>query len=206
MFSPDGRYDPLFISNYLDVYVKDSLKRVKGVADVIIFGERKYSMRLWLDPVRMASRGADGGRRRQRAARTERRSRGRPGWPAALASRARNTRSACGRSGGLSEASQFDNIILKTNNDGTLVRVKDVGRSELGAEDYSSDLRVQRPGCAWASASRSFRTQTRLKCDRDRDRGTGAALEALPAGNDLQAGVRHDRCRGRVHSRRVEHR
>src|SRR5262250_1372743 len=40
VFSPDGRYDPLFISNYLDVYVKDSLKRVKGVADVIIFGER----------------------------------------------------------------------------------------------------------------------------------------------------------------------
>src|SRR5467141_3376619 len=56
VFSPDGRYDPLFISNYLDVYVKDSLKRVKGVGDVIIFGERKYSMRLWLDPVRMASR------------------------------------------------------------------------------------------------------------------------------------------------------
>ncbi len=61
MFSPDGRYDPLFISNYLDVYVKDSLKRVPGVADVIIFGERKYSMRLWLDPVRMASRGLTAG-------------------------------------------------------------------------------------------------------------------------------------------------
>src|ERR1700757_2961713 len=57
VFSPDGRYPPLFLSNYLDVYVKDSLKRVKGVADVIIFGERKYSMRLWLYPVRMASRG-----------------------------------------------------------------------------------------------------------------------------------------------------
>jgi HAE1 family hydrophobic/amphiphilic exporter-1 len=57
VFSPEGRYSPLFISNYLDVYVKDSLKRVPGVADVIIFGERKYSMRLWLDPVRMASRG-----------------------------------------------------------------------------------------------------------------------------------------------------
>ena len=57
VFSPEGRYTPLFMSNYLDVYVKDSLKRVPGVADVIIFGERKYSMRLWLDPVRMASRG-----------------------------------------------------------------------------------------------------------------------------------------------------
>src|SRR6201987_1342210 len=48
VFSPDGRYPPLFLSNSLYVYVKDSLKRVKGVADVIIFGERKYSMRLWL--------------------------------------------------------------------------------------------------------------------------------------------------------------
>ena len=59
IFSPEGRYTPLFMSNYLDVYVKDSLKRVPGVADVIIFGERKYSMRLWLDPVRMASRALD---------------------------------------------------------------------------------------------------------------------------------------------------
>ena len=43
VYSPDGRYDPLFMSNYLDVYVRDSLKRVPGVADVFIFGERKYS-------------------------------------------------------------------------------------------------------------------------------------------------------------------
>jgi len=51
----DGnKYSTLFMSNYLDIYVRDSLKRVPGVADVLIFGERKYSMRLWLDPVRMA--------------------------------------------------------------------------------------------------------------------------------------------------------
>src|ERR1039457_3174112 len=56
VFSPDQRYSTLFMSNYLDVYVRDPLKRVPGVADVQIFGERKYSMRLWLDPVRMASR------------------------------------------------------------------------------------------------------------------------------------------------------
>src|SRR5437879_13721302 len=56
VYSPDGRYDPLFMSNYLDVYVKDALKRIPGVADVLIFGERKYSMRLWLEPVGMASR------------------------------------------------------------------------------------------------------------------------------------------------------
>jgi hydrophobic/amphiphilic exporter-1 (mainly G- bacteria), HAE1 family len=139
VFSPDGRYDPLFISNYLDVYVKDSLKRVKGVADVIIFGERKYSMRLWLDPVRMASRGLTAGdvvnalqeQNVEVAA-------GQVGQPPSKPSQEYQISvRAIGR---LSEASQFDNIILKTNNDGTLVRVKDVGRSELGAEDYSSDL------------------------------------------------------------------
>jgi len=53
----NNKYSTLFMSNYLDIYVKDSLKRIPGVADVIIFGERKYSMRLWLDPVRMAGRG-----------------------------------------------------------------------------------------------------------------------------------------------------
>ena len=54
---PDGRYSDLFISNYLDVYVKDALKRIPGVGDVVIFGERRYAMRLWLDPARLAARG-----------------------------------------------------------------------------------------------------------------------------------------------------
>ena len=56
-YSPDGRYSDLFISNYLDVYVKDALKRIPGVGDVVIFGERRYAMRLWLDPARLAARG-----------------------------------------------------------------------------------------------------------------------------------------------------
>src|ERR1700741_1211178 len=56
--SDNNMYPTLFMSNYLDVYVRDSLKRIPGVADVLIFGERKYSMRLWLEPVRMAGGGA----------------------------------------------------------------------------------------------------------------------------------------------------
>ena len=55
-YTLDGRYSSEFISNYLDVYVKDALKRVPGVGDVMIFGERKYAMRVWLDPVRLAAR------------------------------------------------------------------------------------------------------------------------------------------------------
>src|SRR5258708_22448774 len=56
VISDHAKYSTLFMSNYLDVYVKDALKRIPGVADVLIFGERKYSMRLWLDSRRMAGR------------------------------------------------------------------------------------------------------------------------------------------------------
>src|SRR5918998_1372913 len=56
VYSEGGEYDALFVSNYIDVYIKDALKRVPGVADVQAFGERKYSMRVWLDPVRLAAR------------------------------------------------------------------------------------------------------------------------------------------------------
>jgi HAE1 family hydrophobic/amphiphilic exporter-1 len=139
VFSPEGRYTPLFMSNYLDVYVKDSLKRVPGVADVVIFGERKYSMRLWLDPVRMASRGltasdAVSALQEQNVDVAA----GQVGQPPIKAGQEfQISVRAIGR---LSEASQFENIILKTNADGTLVRLKDVGRAELGAEDYGSDL------------------------------------------------------------------
>src|SRR5437588_10836535 len=135
----NNKYSTLFMSNYLDVYVRDSLKRIPGVADVLVFGERKYSMRLWLDPVRMAGRGLTA-----------------PDVVNALAEQ--NVEVAAGQVGQqparqgqadqigvtavgrLSEPIQFENVILKTNSDGTLVRLRDVGRAELGAEDYSSDL------------------------------------------------------------------
>ncbi len=57
--SPDQSLSNQFISNYIDVYVKDALKRVPGVGDVIVFGERKYAMRVWLDPAKLAARGSD---------------------------------------------------------------------------------------------------------------------------------------------------
>ena len=56
VYDRNQRYDSLFLSNYLDVFVRDALKRVPGVADVIIFGERRYAMRLWLDPGLLAAR------------------------------------------------------------------------------------------------------------------------------------------------------
>jgi len=140
VYSETGQYDSLFLSNYIDVYIKDALKRVPGVGDVVIFGERKYAMRLWLDPARLAERGLTAStvvnalqeQNVQVAA-------GQIGQPPSPTGQAYQVSvRAIGR---LSEPSQFDNIILKTGADGTLVRLKDVGRSELGAEDYGSLLR-----------------------------------------------------------------
>jgi hydrophobic/amphiphilic exporter-1 (mainly G- bacteria), HAE1 family len=139
VYSPDGRYTPLFMSNYLDVYVRDTLKRVPGVADVFVFGERKYSMRLWLDPERMASRLLTAtdvvNALQEQNVEVAAGQVGQP--PIKTGQQFQISVRAVGR---LSEPVQFENIILKTNADGTLVRLKDVGRAELGAEDYSSDL------------------------------------------------------------------
>ena len=139
VYSPDGRYSTLFMSNYLDVYVRDSLKRVPGVANVIIFGERKYSMRLWLDPVRMASRAltADDVVRALEEQNVEVAAGQVGSQPALPGQQFQISVRAVGR---LSESTQFDNVILKSSADGTLVRLRDVGRAELGAEDYSSNL------------------------------------------------------------------
>ena len=140
VYSDKGQYDSLFLSNYLDVYVRDALKRVKGVGDAIIFGERKYAMRLWLDPERLAQRGlsatnvlnALNEQNVQVAA-------GQLGQPPSNPKQ--DYQISVRAIGRLSEPKEFENIILKTGTDGTLVRIKDVGRAELGAEDYSSVLR-----------------------------------------------------------------
>ncbi|HET6933081.1 MAG TPA: multidrug efflux RND transporter permease subunit [Candidatus Acidoferrum sp.] len=140
VYSENGQYDSLFLSNYLDVYVRDSLKRVKGVGDVQIFGERKYAMRLWLDPTRLGQRGltattvlnALNEQNVQVAA-------GQLGQPPS--NQQQSYQISVRAIGRLTDPKEFENIVLKTGTDGTLVRVKDVGRAELGAEDYSSILR-----------------------------------------------------------------
>ena len=142
VYSERGEYDSLFISNYIDVYVKDALKRVPGVADVMIFGERKYSMRLWLDPVRLAARGITAGdvvnalheQNVQVAAGSVGDAPAREGQTYQISVRA---------AGRLRDQREFDDLIVKSADDGTLVRLKDVGAAELGAETYGSLLRFQ---------------------------------------------------------------
>jgi HAE1 family hydrophobic/amphiphilic exporter-1 len=142
VYAEHGEYDSLFLSNYLDVYVRDALKRIPGIADVIIFGERKYSMRLWLDPDRMAARKITANdvvnALRQQNVQVAAGSLGQA--PAPSGQMYQLSVRAVGR---LREPAEFDNIILKSGDEAALVRVRDVGRAELGAETYSAQLRFQ---------------------------------------------------------------
>ncbi|WP_339458491.1 efflux RND transporter permease subunit [Nodularia spumigena] len=142
LFAENNEYDNIFLSNYADLYIADALKRVKGVGDVRIFGERRYAMRLWLDPNRLAGRGlttadvanALSEQNLQVGA-------GRIGQePAPEGQRYQIDVRAVSR---LTEPSEFEEIVLRTNDDGTLIKLKDVGRAELGAENYNSFLRYR---------------------------------------------------------------
>jgi len=137
-FTRDGRYSTEFISNYLDVYVKDALKRVPGVGDTMIFGERKYAMRVWLDPVRMAARGLTA--TDVVNALVEQNVEipaGQLGQPPSDTTQAFQVPvRVVGR---LTSPAEFDKIIVKNSPNG-LVNLKDIGHSEIGAEDYSATL------------------------------------------------------------------
>ncbi|HEX4006303.1 MAG TPA: multidrug efflux RND transporter permease subunit [Acidobacteriaceae bacterium] len=139
VYADNNRYSDLFLSNYLDVYVKDALKRVPGVGDVVIFGERKYAMRIWLDPVKLAARQLTASDvvsalQEQNVEVPA----GQLGQPPSDAKQAfQVTVNVVGR---LTTPEQFSDIIVKNTPQG-IVQIKDVGRAELGAETYSSALR-----------------------------------------------------------------
>ncbi len=139
-YSDGDKYDNLFISNYLDVYVRDALKRVKGVGTIQIFGERKYSMRLWLDPVKLAARSLTASdvtnALREQNVQVAAGQVGQQPAPSA-----QNYQISVRAAGRLSDPKEFERIVLKRATDGTLVELRDVGRAELGAEAYGGQLR-----------------------------------------------------------------
>ncbi|MBN9236590.1 MULTISPECIES: efflux RND transporter permease subunit [Phyllobacteriaceae] len=136
--SPDGSVDPVALSNYAYLQVADPLKRVPGVGDVQIFGERRYSMRVWLDPDKLANLGitavdvqsAIAEQNVQVAA-------GKIGQSPAPAGTAFEMQvNATGR---LSDPKEFGNIVVRANSaTGSLVRLRDVARIELGSLLYNS--------------------------------------------------------------------
>ncbi len=138
--SHDKSTTPLFLSNYADLYIKNELKRIRGVSDVIIFGERKYAMRLWVDPKKLADNGLAASdvinalqdQNVQVAA-------GAIGEPP-LANDHQPYQISVRAVGRLTTPAQFEQIVLKANPNGGYVKFGDVGRAEVGAESYASDL------------------------------------------------------------------
>jgi hydrophobe/amphiphile efflux-1 (HAE1) family protein len=132
-------YDNLFISNYVDLYVLDELKRVKGVGRAQIVGERKYAMRIWLDPAKLAARGLSS-------------------QDVVSAIQEQNIQVGAGRIGQqpspddqqyeialravgrLRNVEEAENLVIQVGDNGTLIRLRDVGRAELGAENYETDV------------------------------------------------------------------
>lgn len=137
--STNPKYDSLFLSNYADLQMVNSLKRIPGVGSVQIFGERKYAMRVWLEPRKLAqNRLAASDVVTALSEQNVQVAAGAIGLPPAPANQPYQISvRAIGR---LSTPQDFRNIILRADPNGGYVRLSDVGRVELGAENYSSRL------------------------------------------------------------------
>ncbi len=141
LFSPAGRYDQVYVSNYAYLQVKDVLARLPGVGSIVIFGARDYSMRIWLDPQKLAARNLTAD-------------------DVVNAIREQNVQVAAGQvgqppigtglsfqyivnaQGRLTEAAQFGDIVIKAGADGQVTRLRDVARVELAALDYSMNSKL----------------------------------------------------------------
>ena len=134
--SPDSKYDSLYLSNYATLNLRDELSRLPGVGNVTVFGAGQYSMRVWLDPNKLQSRGLmpqDVVQAIQQQ--SQQVTAGQIGTPPTPPGQAfQITLNVNGR---LDDASEFENIIVKTGNNGDVSRVRDVGWVELGAQTYS---------------------------------------------------------------------
>src|SRR5216684_2474483 len=136
MTSPDGSRDQQYISNYATLYVKDVLGRVDGVGNVLLFGARDYSMRVWLDPARVAGHNLTAAEvvAALRAANLQVAAGSINQAPAVSAGGFTLSVQTLGR---LTAPEEFGNIVLRAEPDGSVTRLRDVARVELGAQDYT---------------------------------------------------------------------
>ena len=141
LISPDGSRNELYLSNYATLQVVDALARVPGVGQVTVFNGQDYGMRLWLNPDSLASLGLTAGdvadAVREQNVQAAAGQIGQP--PAPRGQQFQYTVTTRGR---LSTVAEFENIILRTRADGSALRLRDVGRVELGAQSYGSFGRV----------------------------------------------------------------
>jgi hydrophobe/amphiphile efflux-1 (HAE1) family protein len=176
MLSPDESYDQLYVSNYARSRVRDILLRLEGVGDLIIFGEREYSLRIWLDPDKLTAYGMTAGdvvqALREQNVQVSGGSIGAPPSPGDSAFEYTVT-----TQGRFEDARQFRYVIVKSTEDGRLIELQDVARIELGAREYVTNSYLsgkpavalgifQRPGTnALATADEVIATMERLKAD-----------------------------------------
>ncbi len=146
IYSPHDRYDQLYVSNYATIQIKDEIARVDGVGDVGEFGQHDYSMRVWVDPDRLASLNLTAGdvakaineQNMQVAA-------GQVGQPPSPSGRPFEfTVTTLGR---LNTPEQFGDIVLRSSADGRQVRIKDVGRVELGSKNNDVTSKIDGHWC-----------------------------------------------------------
>ncbi|MBY0399159.1 multidrug efflux RND transporter permease subunit [Myxococcota bacterium] len=141
LFSPDGSRDTLYLSNYALINVVDALKRVPGVGDISLPGERRYAMRIWLDPQKLAKLGLTSGdiveavreQNKQVAA-------GRTG--ASPAPAGQQVELSLRTKGRLESVAEFEEVVVRAEPDGSLLRLRDVARVELGAQNYNGFTRL----------------------------------------------------------------
>ncbi len=139
VISPDGRFDELFLSNYVDIHIVDVLRRIPGVGEVSTTGQRKYAMRIWLDPEKLAGLNLTANDV-VNAVSNQNREVASGSIGSEPVPEGQEFRYAITTLGRLSEVSEFENIIVRADSANAIVRVKDLGRVELGAEDYSASV------------------------------------------------------------------
>jgi HAE1 family hydrophobic/amphiphilic exporter-1 len=137
VYSPDGRYDDLYLTNYVSLRLKDELSRIKGVGNVEVFPQKDYGMRLWLDPNKMESRSITTNdvvdALQQQNVQVAAGAIGQRPSP-----KGQDFQLNVNTLGRLSDESQFEDIIVKTGEGGRLTRVKDIARVELGGKSYDT--------------------------------------------------------------------
>lgn len=145
--SPNGTYDGRFLQNYADIHIYDALTRIPGVSMVNNVGLQKNAMRIWMDPERLNNLGLTGmdvvnairEQNQQVAA-------GKLGQ--APAPRGQGFQYQLNAKGRLKDVSEFENIIVRAEPDGSVVRIKDIGRVDLGAETYAWSTNLNGKGTA----------------------------------------------------------
>ena len=193
-YSPDNSLSNQYISNYLDVYVKDALKRIPGVGDVVIFGERKYAMRIWLDPTKVGRAAVDRRRRGLVLCRSRTSKYPPDSWDARPPIRSRAFQVTLRVVGRLSEPREFESIIIKNTRNG-IVQLKDVGRAEIGAESYDTNLLYSGHEAVGVGVQQLSNANA-LEVDKSAKAALDRAFEVVPSRHQVRRRFRHHhRCR-----------